>query len=214
MGRSRVARCSTRWRGSRRHAAPDAVAGFFYSGHVRKSNAGNEEIVTSDGSSVSDSQLANALSRVVATRSWVGIAACFGGGFTEVLRPGRVLTGAAGANSLAYENSSIGRSYMVYYMIRQAIIQGRAASTVQTAFSYAVDRISQEHPGKEPVQIDNGNGALDLRPPGGTSRTPNNPDPPPPSSSPPTSEPPAGDRPPSGGQKCNGSGLFRICTNG
>ena len=198
------------------HASPDAVAGFFYAGHTRKTTAGNEEIVTSDGSSVSDSQLASALSHVVANRSWVAIAACYGGGFNEVLRPGRVLTAAADANSLAYENSSIGRSYMVYYMIRQAIINGHASATVQTAFNYAVNRISQEHPGREPIEMDNGDGALDLRPPGANAAPPRS-DPPPPSSdpsSPPSNEPPAGDRPPSGGQKCSGSGLFRVCHNG
>ena len=72
------------------HAAPDAVAGFFYAGHVRKTPYGNEEIVTSDGTSVSDGELAHALGRVPASRSWVAIAACYGAGFDEVLRPGRV----------------------------------------------------------------------------------------------------------------------------
>jgi len=191
-------------------AGSDSVAGFFYSGHVRKTSAGNEEIVTSDGSAVSDGLLASALSRVQANRSWVAIAGCYGGGFTEVLRPGRVLTGAAPANSLAYENSTIGRSYMVEYMVRQAMIQGRASATVQTAFNYAVDRISRNHPGREPVQIDNGDGHLDLRPPGSTSRPSTQPDPDT-RPSPTTSEPPASDRP-GKNQKCTGSGLFRICS--
>ena len=79
---------------------------------------------------MTDGELANALSRVQAQRSWVAMATCFGLGFDEVLRPGRVLTAAAGRNAQAYENSSIGRSYMVEYMVRQAIIQGRASATV------------------------------------------------------------------------------------
>jgi hypothetical protein len=197
------------------HAGPDAVAGFFYAGHVRKTNAGNEEIVTSDGSSVSDRELAAALSHVAASRSWVAIAACYGGGFTEVLRPGRVLTAAAGANDLAYENSTIGRSYMVEYMVRQGMIQGRASATVQTAFNYAVSRISSEHPGREPVEIDNGDGALDLRPPNSTPRPPAQQDPQPeqPATPPPADEPPAGDRP-GNNQHCTGNMLFRHCTNG
>jgi hypothetical protein len=200
------------------HAGPDAVAGFFYAGHVRKSAQGNEEIVTSDGSPVSDSELANALNRVQATRSWVAIAACYGAGFDEVLRPGRVLTAAAGRNSMAYENSAIGRSYMVEYMVRQAMIQGHAAATVQTAFNYAVDRISKEHPGREPVELDDSNGALDLRPPGAphTSESQPQPEPDPqpqPASPPPSSsEPPASDRSPSGStQHCYTKGLVRYC---
>ena len=198
------------------HAGSNAVAGFFYAGHVRKTPAGNEEIVTSDGSAVSDADLARALDRVQASRAWIGIAACYGGGFDEVLdRPGRVLTAAANRNSLAYENSAIGRSYMVEYMVRQAIVQNRASATVETAFNYAVDRISQEHPGREPVEMETGNGALDLRPPGAAPAGPPQYDTPPPQSdTPPPSEPPPSDRPPSGGQHCTGKGLFRYCTNG
>ncbi|MBA2608111.1 MAG: caspase family protein [Actinobacteria bacterium] len=193
------------------HAGPDSVAGFFYAGHVRKTSAGNEEIVTSDGSAVSDRELANALSRVRANRSWVAIAACYGGGFTEVLRPGRVLSAAASADSLAYENSTIGRSYMVEYMIRQAIIQGRASATVQTAFNYAVAGLQRDHPGREPVQVDHGDGALDLRPPGSTTRSPaEQPEPAPEPSPPPTTEPPASDRP-GDNQKCTRKGLVRYC---
>ncbi|HVT75699.1 MAG TPA: caspase family protein, partial [Acidimicrobiales bacterium] len=198
------------------HAGPDAVAVFFYAGHVRKTQYGNEEIVTSDGSSVSDADLARGLDRVAANRAWIGIASCYGGGFTEVLdRPGRVLTAAAGANSLAYENSSIGRSYMVEYMVHQAIIEGRASATVETAFDYAVQRIQQEHPGREPVEYETGNGALDLRPPGagapppqfdGSGSAPSD------SQSPPT--PAAPESGASGtGQHCTGKGLFRYCTN-
>lgn len=196
------------------NAGPDAVAVFFYAGHVRKTANGNEEIVTSNGSSVSDHQLASALSRVAANRSWVGIAACYGGGFTEVLRPGRVLTAAASANSLAYENSEIGRSYMVEYMVHQAMLSNRASATVQTAFNYAVDRISREKPGREPVQFDEGNGALDLRTPNAPPAGPAQPDPeeqqqP---SQPPAEEPPASDRPPQN-QHCTGRGLFRVCNS-
>jgi hypothetical protein len=195
------------------HAGPDAVAGFFYAGHVRKTMSGNEEIVTSDGTSVTDNELAHALSRVAAERSWVAIAACFGGGFDEVLRPGRVLTAAAGRHSLAYENTALDRSYMVEYMVRQAMIQGRASSTVQTAFNYAVDRISSERPGREPVQIDHSDGALDLRPPGANRA--NEPQPEPAPSTPPSEEPPASDRPPSDdSQQCSKKGLLRICSNG
>jgi hypothetical protein len=195
------------------HASADAVAGFFYAGHVRKTPYGNEEIVTSDGSSVTDNELAGALDRVQATRSWVAMAACYGLGFDEVLKPGRVLTAAAGRNSQAYENSSIGRSYMVEYMVRQAMIQGRASATVQTAFNYAVERIRAEHPGREPVQIDNSNGALDLRPPNVDRSYEPQPQSDQPSQTP-SEEPPASDRPPSGGsQTCSKKGLLRVCQN-
>jgi hypothetical protein len=199
--------------------APNAVAAFFYAGHVRKAAHGNEEIVTSDGSAVSDAELARALDRVQATRAWIGIAACFGGGFDEVLdRPGRVLTAAAGANAEAYENSALDRSYMVEYMIRQGILQGRASATVQTAYSYAVQRISQEHPGREPVEYETGNGALDLRPPGAAASNPeqgnSDPQPSPQPDSPPASEPQPSDEPSDHGQQhCYTRGIVRYCSN-
>jgi hypothetical protein len=210
---------SVSWLASK--AAPNAVAAFFYAGHVRKTAYGNEEIVTSDGSAVSDSDLARALDKVQATRSWIGIAACYGGGFDEVLdKPGRVLTAASGANEEAYENTALGRSYMVEYMIRQAIIQNRAAATVETAFNYAVQRIQQEHPGREPVEYETGNGALDLRPPGAQAN--NNPPPaqsedsssqPAQDNSQPATPPPSDEQPPSS-QHCTTHAFIRSCSNG
>jgi hypothetical protein len=185
---------------------------------VRKTSYGNEEIVTSDGSAVSDADLAHGLDRVQASRSWVAIAACYGGGFDEVLdRPGRVLTAAADRNSMAYENSALGRSYMVEYMIRQAIIENRAAATVETAFGYAVDHISQEHPGREPVEYETGNGALDLRPPGAAPASDSQPQydssqPQPQQDDTSTTEPPSS--PPDGGQHCYTRGLVRYCSTG
>jgi len=53
------------------------------------------------------------------------MAACYGGGFTELMAPGRILTAAADANSLAYENESFGRSYLDEYLIHQALLESR-----------------------------------------------------------------------------------------
>ena len=145
------------------HAGPDAVAVFYYAGHVKKER-GSEAIVTADGGSVTDSQLASWLRPLAARNMWITIAACYGGGFTELLAPGRVLTAAAGPDDVAYESSAFGRSYLGEYMIRRAMLQGAAGDTVQSAFSWAHAKISQEYPGREPVQYDNSDGALSLRP--------------------------------------------------
>jgi hypothetical protein len=147
------------------HAAPDAVAVFFYAGHVRKLTSTTEAIISAEGAEVTDQTLADHLRPLAARRAWIGIAACFGGGFTEVLAPGRVLTAAAGANSLAYENPTFGRSYMVEFMVRQAMIDNRAPASVQDAFNYATAAIAQQYPNREPVEIDDGSGPLSLRPP-------------------------------------------------
>ncbi len=156
-----VIRSAVNWLAN--NAGPDAVAVFFFAGHVMK-KGGSEVIVTSDGGNVSDAQLANWLSALQARRAWITIAACYGGGFTEVLAPGRVLTAAAGANEVAYESSAFGRSYLGEYMLRRAMIEGAANSTVQSAFAWARAKISQEYSGREPVQFDSSDGSLNLRP--------------------------------------------------
>lgn len=166
------------------HTVPDAVAVFFYAGHVRKDAPGREVMVGSDGTAVSDAVLAAGLDRVPATRAWVAIAGCYGGGFDEVVRNGRILTAAAPADELAYENLDLGRSYLVEYMVRRAMIEGLAGPTVEAAFAFARAQISRDHPQRVPVQIDAVAGDLDLRPrvarPGGSAPSPAPPPPPPP----------------------------------
>lgn len=185
-----VIRASVNWLNER--AGPDATAVFFFAGHVRKIGEGREALVAADGGTVSDSELASRLSHLQAGRAWIGIAACYGGGFNEVLRPGRILTGAAPANSLAYENGGFQRSYMVQYMIREALIEGRAGtSTVEGAFAYAQAALARDYPNRQPVQFDHAGGELDLRQPGAPSSAP-----------PPPSQPPSG----GGGDGSGGSG--------
>jgi hypothetical protein len=151
-------------------AGPDAVAVFFYAGHVMK-KAGAEAIVTADGATVTDRDLAAWLRPLAARQTWITIAACYGGGFDELLAPGRVLTAAAGANDVAYESSAFGRSYLGEYMVRRAMIEGAANDTVQTAFAWARSRINQDYSGREPVQFDHTDGRLSLRPPGASAAT-------------------------------------------
>ena len=162
------------------HAAPNAVAVFAYAGHVRKLSSDTEAIVAADGGLVTDTDLAGHLSRLKAARTWLAMAACYGGGFTELLGPGRVLTAAAGPNSVAYENESFGRSYMVEYMIRQGLIEGRAAPNVQAAYAYARAALAHDYPNRQPVEYDNGAPVIDFGPRQGGS-------PPPPPSQPPPS---------------------------
>jgi Caspase domain len=152
------------------HAGPDAVAVFFYAGHVRKISGNTEAILAADGAAITDADLGHRLRGLKAHKAWIAIAACYGGGFVETLAPGRVLTGAAPAHQLAYENSAFGRSYMVQFMIREAMLDGRAAATVQTAFDYANAALARQYPGREPVQVDHGTTPLDLRPPGAVAR--------------------------------------------
>jgi hypothetical protein len=146
------------------HAGPDATAVFFYAGHVRKLDQNTEAIIGADGGTVTDADLAGLLDGLRATKAWIGIAACYGGGFTELLKPGRVLSAAASANSLAYENEGFGRSYFVEYMVRRGMI-ANAMSTVEGAFAYAQTELRRDYPDRVPVQFDSLAGDLDLKAP-------------------------------------------------
>lgn len=168
------------------HAGPDATAVFFYAGHVRKIGSSSEAIVAADGGMMSDAELGGLLNDLQARKTWIGIAACYGGGFTEVMKPGRVLVAAARADEVAYENVSFARSYLVEYMVRRAMI-GSGISTVEGAFAWAQEGLKRDFPNRVPVQFDQLPGALELRV--AASRPSSSP-------SPPTSSPGA---PPSGG---------------
>jgi hypothetical protein len=158
-----VVRLAAQWLVAR--SAPDSVAIFFYAGHARRLGPSAQAVVAADGNVVRDRELATLLAPLQARQAWIGMASCYGGGFDELLAPGRVLTGAAPANSLAYENEGFGRSYMVQYMIREAMLEGLAPGSVQDAFAYAHARIGEQFSGRQPVQIDDGPGPLRFRPP-------------------------------------------------
>jgi hypothetical protein len=147
------------------HAGPDATAVFFYAGHVRKLAPTSEAIVGADGGLVRDVDVADHLRGLRARHTWLVVAGCYGGGFTEALAPGRILTAAAPANALAYETSTYHRSYLDEYLIRRGMLEGLGGPSVQSAFAYAADALRREHPDRLPVEYDDGTGPLVLRAP-------------------------------------------------
>ena len=144
------------------NAGPDATMVVFYAGHIQKLAAGSEALVGADGGLVHDTELAAMLDRSPASRAWIGIAGCYAGGFTEVLKPGRVLTAAAAADQVAYENASLGRSYLVEYLVHRAML-ANGITTVEEAFAWASAELRREHPDRQPVMFDHLAGDLDLR---------------------------------------------------
>ncbi|MGH7395810.1 MAG: hypothetical protein ACREJF_09480, partial [Candidatus Methylomirabilales bacterium] len=82
------------------------------------------------------------------------IAGCYGSGLDDLLAPGRVITAAAAETDLAYENSALGHSYLVEYMVRRAMLQGAAPGSVQDAFNWARNEIAREYPNRVPVMVD------------------------------------------------------------
>jgi hypothetical protein len=145
------------------HAGKDATAVFFFAGHIRKLGGSTEALVGTDGGEIRDTELAKLLDPLRAAKTWIGLAGCYAGGFTEVVRKGRILTAAAPAGQLAYENESFGRSYLVEYMVRRAMLDG-GSSVVENAFAVAQQGLEHDFPDRVPVQIDAYDGTLDLRP--------------------------------------------------
>lgn len=143
-------------------AGPDSTVVFAYAGHVRKLDRDTEAIVAADGGLLTDAELASLLAPSSAKRMWLLMASCYAGGFTEALAPGRILTGAADAHSLAYESQSVNGSYLVHHLVREGWLEGRAGRSVQEAFAYADVRIAQERSQGRPYQIDQAGSPLVL----------------------------------------------------
>ena len=143
-------------------ASPGATAVFFFSGHVRQVSGDldrdgeevDEALVGADGQHIYDGEVARLLRPLQARSAWIGIAGCYGAGFDDALAPGRTLTAASTETDVAYENSALGHSYLVEYMVRRAMVQGRAPASVQNAFSWARAEIAREYPKRVPVMID------------------------------------------------------------
>jgi hypothetical protein len=149
---ARTIRRAVQWLVDR--STPDSTVVLFYAGHVRKLDSDTEAIVGADGRLVTDRELADLLAPLQARRVWIVMASCFSGGFTEVLAPGRILTAASGPDSLAYENTSFNRSYLVEYLVRKGWIERHAGSSVQAAFGYAEASLRRDYPNRVPMQFD------------------------------------------------------------
>ncbi|MGH9039935.1 MAG: caspase family protein [Acidimicrobiia bacterium] len=183
-------------------ANSEATVVFFYSGHVRQvtgdadrdGEAIDEAIVAADGEAVYDGEVAGIFRNLEARSVWLGIAGCYGGGFDDAVAPGRVLTAAATETDLAYENSALGHSYLVEYMVRRAMLQGRAAGSVQESFSWAQAQIAKDYPNRQPVMVDKARSPMVLgsrNQPQPTQSASETPSPPPSDAQPAPSEEPA-----------------------
>lgn len=152
------------------NAGPKATVLVFFSGHVREVHGDpdgdgeetDEAMVFADDVTMTDGELDAYLDRIPSKATWVAMAGCFGGGFDDIMAPGRLLTGASPEGSLAYENDRFGRTYLVEYMIRRAMLQGAAPASVQDSFNWATGAIAEDYPARVPVMFDQLDGPLVL----------------------------------------------------
>jgi hypothetical protein len=128
------------------------TAVFFFAGHARKLAIGREAILAADGEQIQDTELA-ALLAPASRPMWIGMATCYGGGFDELLAPGRVLTAAADANSEAYESDKLHHSYLVDALIHDGLSNNFSTRSIQSAFSVGSDELRRQHPNRLPVLL-------------------------------------------------------------
>lgn len=129
------------------NAGPEDTVVFFYAGHLRDLGGGTEVLVTAEGAWVADWFLADRFAPLRARDAWLVIAGCYGGGFDELLAPGRILTAAAPAGALAYESTNYGRSFMVEFLVERALVRGLATEpTVQSLVAWTMAALAAEHP--------------------------------------------------------------------
>jgi hypothetical protein len=143
---------------------PGATYVLGYAGHALKLDRDTEALLLADGERLVDRDLAALLAPASTQRMWVILASCFAGGFTELLAPGRVLTGAAGARDQAWEDPALNASYLVHYLVREGWLKGKAGDSVQEAFAYADAALARDHPDRRPVQVDDVGSPLVLGP--------------------------------------------------
>jgi hypothetical protein len=138
------------------HVGEDGLAMFAWAGHVRALGPTTEALATGNGGLVTDVTLAAHLRQLRSRRSWFLIAGCYGGGFNEILGPGRLLTAASTADHEAYENTLLGHSYVVEYVVRRGLHRREGPRVISGAVAWAQQKIQKEHPGREPVEYASG----------------------------------------------------------
>jgi hypothetical protein len=153
---------------------------------------------------------------------WIALPTCYAAGFAipGIVGPGRVVTFASSADRPSYEATWFGRSFLVQFMVLEAMLHGRASGSVERAFAYAHREIEQygeadlmpliddRHPGEfvlgrpiPPKPTASREPASDPRRSGATPPPSSPPEPQPPD---PPAAPPSHDRPADGPAKICG----------
>ncbi|MGH9137450.1 MAG: caspase family protein [Acidimicrobiales bacterium] len=137
------------------NAGPSDTAVFMYAGHVIETGPGEEVILAADRRQVADWQVAGELAGLASRDAWLVFATCFGAGFDEAVAPGRILTAAAGEDSLSYESDAYGRSYLGEFVVRRGLLHGEGGGpTVQQAVAFGAAQLAVLHPNRQIVNID------------------------------------------------------------
>jgi hypothetical protein len=152
---------------------PGHTGVFLFAGHALQRSGDpdgdgedvDEALVSSGFDYVYDAALARALTPARGAL-WLVFANCNAGGFDDAAARGRVLTFASGENELAYENAGLGGSYLVRFVVAEAILED-GASTAEEAFRRGRGSMIGRVERFRPLQMDLHRGPLTIsaRPP-------------------------------------------------
>ncbi|MEX0875305.1 MAG: caspase family protein [Actinomycetota bacterium] len=141
----------------------NGVAVFAMASHTRK-QSGQNQLVAADGGLISADQLAGGLA-AVRSKAWIALPTCYAGGYAlpGIVGKNRIATFASPANQPSYELGSAG-SYLFINMVRKAMLEGGAPTSVESAFRFAEQQLRRSAPNRVPHMKDGVQGDLVLGP--------------------------------------------------
>jgi caspase domain-containing protein len=139
----------------------DGIAVFAVATHTRR-HGGQNELLTADGLRISASELALSLGRV-RSRLWTALPTCYSAGYAlpGIVGPNRIATFASSADEPSYQLGE-GGSFLILNMVRKAMIERQAPTSVEDAFRWARDTLKEESPSNVPTMSDGIPGELRL----------------------------------------------------
>lgn len=140
---------------------PNGLAVFAWAGHSGRGRNGNT-FATYNGERFAASELSRSLAQV-RSKMWVILPTCYSGGYSTpgITGPGRVAVFSSSADEQTWEMGSAG-THVIIYMVKYAMVEGRADGSVEEAFAYAHKTLSEERPDRVPAMNDQVRGDLVL----------------------------------------------------
>ncbi|MGH2759363.1 MAG: caspase family protein [Actinomycetota bacterium] len=125
---------------------------------------GTNSFATAEGGRISAGVLAAHLGEVRAP-AWVALPTCYAEGYAlpGIVGFNRVATFASSADRESYQAGDAG-SFLFIHMVRRGMLEGRAPTSVESAFGFAHSELSRRHPEYVPLMNDGYPGNLVLGP--------------------------------------------------
>lgn len=143
--------------------SPNGVAVFAIAAHTTRAR-GMNHLITAEGGRISSRELAAHLS-AIRSPAWIALPTCYAAGYAlpGIVGFNRIATFASAPNAQSYQMGDAG-SFLIHHMVKRAMVERRAPSSVESAFAFAHDEIAREYPEHLPSISDGYPGDLALGP--------------------------------------------------